>query len=73
MRVEEQIAIIYCGVKGLLNTVPVSQIKSCEKELIAIMRKEHQQTLEALKAGSLTEEATQNIEAALKQVLKNYN
>ena len=72
MKVEEQIAIIYCGVKGLLNDVSVDKIKQCEEELISFMNKNHSQTLQDLKAGKLTEEITSSIEAALKEVLKNF-
>ena len=72
MKVEEQIAIIYCGVKGLLNDVSVDKIKQCEEELISFMNKNHSQTLKDLRAGKLTEEITSSIEAALKEVLKNF-
>ena len=72
MKVEEQIAIIYCGVKGLLNDVSVDKIKQFEEELISFMNKNHSQTLQDLKAGKLTEEITSSIEAALKEVLKNF-
>tara|TARA_B100001250_G_scaffold222437_1_gene190755 strand:- start:972 stop:2552 length:1581 start_codon:yes stop_codon:yes gene_type:complete len=72
MKVEEQIAIIYCGVKGLLNDVSVDKIKQCEEELINFMNKNYSQTLHDLRSGKLTEEITNSIEAALKEVLKNF-
>jgi len=69
MKVEEQIAIIYCGVQGLLNQVPVSKIKDCEENLIRIMRKDFNDTLEQLKAGKLTDENKKKIEEAIKQAI----
>src|ERR1700752_3503576 len=33
LRVEQQIAIIYCGTKGLLKDVPVKRVREFEKEL----------------------------------------
>ena len=72
MKVEEQIAIIYCGVHGLLNDVPVTKIKECEEALIMRLRKDYNNTLRDLKAGKLTDDETQNIEKALSDVIKNY-
>ncbi len=73
MKVEEQIAIIYCGVNGLLNDVPVNKIKECEEELIKLMHKDFSDTLSELKSGKLTDDATKNIKKALEQILKNFN
>jgi F-type H+-transporting ATPase subunit alpha len=73
MRVEEQIVIIYCGVEGLLNGVPVSEIKNCEEALLSIMRRDYSTTLMELKAGNLTNEGKENIKNGLSQVLKNYS
>ena len=73
MRVEEQIVIIYCGVQGLLNSVPVSKIKECEENLISIMRQEFSASLTELRSGKLTDQVKQDIEKALEKVLKNYN
>jgi F-type H+-transporting ATPase subunit alpha len=73
MRVEEQIVIIYCGVEGLLNAVPVSEIKNCEEALLSIMRRDYSTTLMELKAGNLTDEGKENIKNGLSQVLKNYS
>ena len=73
MKVEEQIAIIYCGVHGLLNNVPVNKIKQCESEFIKLMHKDFGSTLLELKNGKLTDQATQNIKQALGQVLKTFN
>jgi len=73
MRVEEQIAIIYCGVNGLLNDVPVDKIKECEEDLTRLMKKDFSETLKSLGEGKITEEITASIQDALKQVLKNYS
>ena len=70
MKVEEQIAIIYCGVQGLLNQVPVDRIKDFEIALISLMNKDFSETLSGLKAGQLNEEITKSIESAIEKVLK---
>ena len=73
MKVEEQIAIIYCGSQGLLNDVSVDKIKDCEQDLLRIMNKDFSDTLNELKNGQLTDEVKQAIQTALSQVLKNYS
>tara|TARA_B100000427_G_scaffold151707_1_gene126373 strand:- start:842 stop:2425 length:1584 start_codon:yes stop_codon:yes gene_type:complete len=73
MKVEEQIAIIYCGVQGLLNSVSVEKVSECEAELIKVMHKEHEDTLAELRNGNLTDEAKKSIEMALKKVLTHYS
>ena len=72
MKVEEQIVIIYCGVEGLLNTVPVAKIKECEEDLMREMKKNFKDTLDELKKGNLTDKIKENIEEGVKAVIKNY-
>jgi len=72
MSVEHQVAIIYCGVEGLLNNVSVTKIKDCEKDLIRLMEKDHQTTLQNIKKGVWSEEIQESIKEALSKVLKNY-
>ena len=64
MTVEEQIAIIYLGTKGLLNKVPVNRVKEFEREFLEFMRAKHRDVLDGLKAGKLTDE----IESTLRSV-----
>ena len=58
MRVEEQIAIIYCGMKGLLSKVPVKNIKQFEAEFLSVLRNKHADTLAALKKGDYNDQIT---------------
>jgi F-type H+-transporting ATPase subunit alpha len=64
--VEKQIAIIYVGTKGLIQRVPVNQVKAFEKEFLTVLEAKHADTLVALKAGKYTDE----IEAVLTKVAK---
>lgn len=49
--VEEQVAILYCGTKGLLMDIPVNKIKEFEKEFISELRLSHPEALEDVKSG----------------------
>jgi F-type H+-transporting ATPase subunit alpha len=64
--VEKQIAIIYAGVKGLMQPVPVAKIKEFEKDYLTVLEASHADTLVALKAGKYTDE----IEAVLTKTAK---
>jgi F-type H+-transporting ATPase subunit alpha len=64
--VEKQIAIIYVGTKGLIQNVPINQVKNFEKEYLTVLEAKHADTLVALKAGKYTDE----IEAVLTKVAK---
>jgi len=55
MKVEHQIAIIYCGVNELLRKVPVEKVKEFEKNFLELMEMEHRDVLDSLKKGELTE------------------
>ncbi|MEC8853453.1 MAG: F0F1 ATP synthase subunit alpha, partial [Bacteroidota bacterium] len=72
LRVEEQAAIIYCGTNGLLMDVPVSKIKEFETEFISFMHQKHQNVLDDLAIGKLTQEVTSTIEKVTVDISKKY-
>jgi F-type H+-transporting ATPase subunit alpha len=71
--VEDQVAIIYAGSKNLLRNVPVNKVKEFEKDFIEYMNNKNRATLDALKAGKFTDEITDVIEAAAKEISAKYN
>jgi F-type H+-transporting ATPase subunit alpha len=71
-RVEQQIAIIYCGTKGLLRNVPVNKVKEFEAEFISFLENKHKNILNDLKAGKFTDEITNVLEAVAKDLSANY-
>ena len=72
MPVEEQIAIIYCGTKGLLKAVPVDQVKKFERDLIDLMRSKYNEALLDLKKGVYKDEQTAAIEQAAAELTAQY-
>ena len=72
MPVEQQIAIIYCGTKGLIQQVPEKKIKAFEKDFLSVMQEQHSEVLETLKAGKLDDEALQTLENTAKEVASKY-
>ena len=71
--VENQTAIIYAGSKNLLRNVPVNKVKEFEKDYLEFLNNKNRATLDALKAGKLTDEITDVLEAAAKEVSAKYN
>lgn len=72
LRVEQQIAIIYLGTKGLLRDVPVEKVREFEAEFLAYMEAKHKATMNDLKAGKYTDEITDILDAAGKDLTKKY-
>ncbi len=73
LRVEEQAAIIYCGTNGLLMNVPVDKVKEFETEFLSFMSQKHQNILDDLAAGKLTDEITSTIEKVAADLSKKYS
>ena len=72
LRVEEQAAIIYCGTNGLLLDVPVNKIKEFESDFMAFLHAKHQDTLDSLAAGKLTDEIKSTIEKVAADLSQKY-
>jgi len=70
--VEDQVAIIYAGSKNLLRNVPVEKVKEFEKEFLQVLNLSYRDTLNALKAGNLSDEATATLEKVAKEVSSKY-
>ncbi len=73
MSVEKQIAIIYCGTKGLLMKVPVDKVQLFEDEFLAHLEEVHKKdVLDILKQGLLTDEVLKTLETEAKRIAKKY-
>ncbi|MFZ9680773.1 MAG: F0F1 ATP synthase subunit alpha [Bacteroidia bacterium] len=71
-RVEDQIAIIYLGTKGLLMEVPLAKVREFEADFLATLRANHPQGLEALKAGKFEDSLTDVLSSTAKQLVARY-
>ncbi len=72
MKVEEQIAIIFCGVKALLQKVPTNRIKNFEADYIQTLHENHQDILDTLKSGKIDDDIMKSLTEVCKQVAKKY-
>jgi len=72
MTVEKQVAIIYCGTKGLLSDIPVEKVKAFETEFLEYMELKHKDVLAALAQGKLSDEITGTIENVAKEIVEKF-
>lgn len=72
MKVEHQVAIIYCGTKGLLRDVPVGKVKEFEEDFLNVMEEQHRDTLDVLASGKLTDEVTAKLTQVAKEVSSKF-
>ena len=70
--VEKQVAIIYCGTKGLLEDVPVKSVKEFERDFLQIMELDHKDTLDAIAAGNYNDDITKVLEETAKKVASSF-
>jgi len=61
MKIEHQVAIIYCGTKELLRQVPLEKVKEFEVDFLETMEMSHRPVLDDIKSGKLTAEIEDTI------------
>jgi len=72
MPVEQQIAIIFCGTRGLLRNVPVRSVMDFEVEYLLFMQTHHKAVLEHLHEGKLLDEDEKAMEKAAADISRKY-
>lgn len=69
MPVEEQIAVLYCGTRGLLKDVPLEKVHDFERLFLRELHAEHQHdVLDKLKAGVIDEDIQAKLEETAKRL-----
>ena len=73
MPVAEQVAILYCGTRGLLKDVPVDKVRDFQDSFLQIICSNYADTVLAeLKRGNLSEEVCKTIEKVAGDVAGQY-
>ena len=72
LTVEKQIAIIYCGTRGLLMDVPLEKIKAFEEDFLNLLELKHKNILTTLKEGKLTDELETQLTAIAREVAERF-
>lgn len=72
MPVEEQVAVLFCGVKGLLVKLDVEKIMEFEKVFLRTVRKSYADTLAAIAEGKMNTEIEEQLVKAAKETLESF-
>jgi F-type H+-transporting ATPase subunit alpha len=72
MPVGEQIAILYCGVHGLMREVPIDKVRECQNQFLDKLRSAAPEVIETLTAGKIDDATTQKIEAVMADIAGTY-
>ena len=72
LRVEEQVAIIYCSSNGFFDGVELSKISRLEEEFLQFVNSKCKKVLEELSKGVLKDKSLKILEDTAKNLAKNY-
>ncbi len=63
--VENEVALIFCGVNGLLENVPIEKVDEFEKQLLQLLEAKYRaDVLDEIRAGKLTDDVTSKLTEA---------
>jgi F-type H+-transporting ATPase subunit alpha len=72
MPVGEQVAILYCGVHGLMRQVPIDKVRQCQDQFLDKLRFAHPEVIETLASGKIDDATTDVIEQVMADVAGTY-
>jgi F-type H+-transporting ATPase subunit alpha len=73
LKMEEQVVVIYAGVNGYLDPLPVDRARDFEKGLLTLLRTQHADILEDIrKSGDLTDATAGKLKAAVDGYAKTF-
>ena len=72
MPVGEQVAILYCGVHGLMRDVPIAKVRECQTQFLDKLRSANPEVIETLASGKIDDETTAKIEAVMADIAGTY-
>ena len=72
MPVGEQVAILYCGVHGLMRQVPIDKVRQCQDQFLDKLRSAHPEVIETLASGKIDDATTDTIEQVMADIAGTY-
>ena len=73
MPVGEQVAILYCGTKGLLADVPLEKVREFQEQFLNVLRATYvDNVLRPLTEGQLTDEVEQLLKKVAAELVSQY-
>ena len=73
LKMEEQVVVIYAGVNGYLDPIPVDRVRAFEHGLLGLLRTQHADVLDAIRDSRDLDDATAGkLKAAVDQYAKTF-
>ncbi|CAH1659406.1 F0F1 ATP synthase subunit alpha [Chelatococcus asaccharovorans] len=73
LTMEEQVVVIYAGVNGYLDPLPVNRVRGFEEALLGAVRTKHPEILEAIRTSKdLSDDTAGKLKAAVEDVAKTF-
>ncbi len=74
LKMEEQVCVIYAGVNGYLDKMPVNQIRAFEDKLLNQMRTKNKELLDAIRdTTALSDENAEKLKKVVEEVSKGFD
>jgi F-type H+-transporting ATPase subunit alpha len=73
MPVGEQIAILYCGVHGLMRDVPINKVRQCQDLYLDKLRTTAPEVIHTLGSGKIDDETVQKLEAVMSDIVGTFH
>ncbi|MCH5326316.1 MAG: F0F1 ATP synthase subunit alpha [Duncaniella sp.] len=72
LSVEDEVAVIFCGTRGLLESVPLDKVAEFEKNFLQLMHAKHPDTMDAIRAGKLDDDISAILTQAAAEIAAAY-
>ncbi|MEH3118362.1 MAG: F0F1 ATP synthase subunit alpha [Methylorubrum populi] len=73
LKMEEQVAVIYAGVNGYLDKLPVAKVREFEDQLLGTLRSKHQDWLDAVRDSKDLSDANANtLKGVIEGIAKSF-
>jgi F-type H+/Na+-transporting ATPase subunit alpha len=73
LKMEEQVVVIYAGVNGYLDPIPVERVRAFEEGLLGLMRTQHPDILTAIRdSRDLDDNTAAQLKAATDEYAKTF-
>ncbi|MGI6247119.1 MAG: F0F1 ATP synthase subunit alpha [Pseudochelatococcus sp.] len=74
LKSEEQVVVIYAGVNGYLDVIPVAKVRAFEEGLLTFVRASHADILEDIRVTKdLSNETAAKLKAAVEEFIRSFN
>lgn len=71
-KVEQQIAIIFCGSQGIIGNVPIDKVKEFEAQFIEHLELKYKDVMQSLSEGKLTDEVTATLRKVALEISESF-